>query len=446
MGHERDEQVIFVKDLLFAALYQWRRILIAALAFAVLIGGIVGISQWRSASASPSEELVQEELAKYETQKLLLEKAVADAENLVESQEQYNTNSAIMALDPYNIYKATIELTVQTDYQILPEMSYQNPDYTGAFLHAYAVYLGGDQIIQTAAQAMNTENKYMRELITFTDGGSETRSLSISIIYTSAEGAQKILDIFLGSLGQAKEQICQSIGEHSVNVIASSVDECIDLTITEKQAAAQTRLEDLRVSLEDAQAQLSALQAPVFGTTASIRKALIFFILGGIAGAGLIACAAWFTHIAGGKVYSARTLTNKTGLRILGCVPGKEHRNPVDRWLRKLEGRCLCKEQLSVVAAAVRSYCKDTKQLLIVGDCSPSDQELIAQAIQFSGVQVRVCGSLLRSAEAHDALRECDTVLLVEKCGCSRYHNVQQTIERISDQSKQLIGCILLEG
>lgn len=446
MEHEKNEQVIFIKDLLFAALYQWRRILIVAVIFALVIGGLVGVSQWRSATTSPSEDVIQEEMAKYETQKLLLEKAVTDAEKLVESQEQYSTNSVVMSLDPYNIYKATIELTVQTDYQILPEMSYQNPDYTAAYLHAYAVYLGSDQVVQAAAQAVETENKYLRELITITDGGSTTKSLSISIIYPTAEGAQTLRDTFLSYLDQAKKHISETIGEHKINVISSSVDQFIDLTITEKQIAAQDRLEVLRLNLKDAQQQLNTLQTPAFGTSASIRKAVIFAILGGILGAGLIACAAWFTHIAGGKVYSARTLVNKTGIKVLGCVPARDCKNPVDRWLKKLEGRCLSADQLSVTAAAVRNYCKDAKSLLIVGDSDPADQELIAKALQESGIQVRIGGSLLRNAPAHEALWECDAVVLAEKCGTSRYNNVLQTMACICDQDKPLIGCILLEG
>lgn len=444
MAHERDEQVIFVKDLLFAALYQWRKILIAGIAVAVLVGGIMGIAQWRAASSTPSEEVVQEEVEKYETQRELLKKAVEDAEKLIESQELYHANSSLMALDPYNVYKATVELTIPTgDRAVSTDPS---ADYTGAFLRAYAVYLSSDEIINEAAQATQTEAKYLREMVIFTDGKEATRSLNITVLYPNAEGAQKILDAILGHMDQAKEQVRQNVGDHRVSVVASSVNACIDLTVIEKQTDAMEHMEDLEENLENAQAQLAALQTPFFGSGTSTKKIVILAILGGILGAGLVACVVWFDHIAGGKVYSARTLKNKTGLRILGCAPARKVKNPIDLWLKKLERRCVQDDQLAIITANAVNYCADNAPLLITGDCDAADMEKMAETLKASGIQVIACGSLLRSPEALAALPQCGSVLLVEKCGRSRYSHVLQIMERVEDQQKNLIGCVILDG
>lgn len=105
MEKERNDQVIFVKDLLFAALYQWRWIIAAALVFAIILGGAVGFSQFKNASNTASAEAVQAAMDSYENEKLLLEKKVEDAQKMVESQEEYNLESAVMALDPYGPYQ-----------------------------------------------------------------------------------------------------------------------------------------------------------------------------------------------------------------------------------------------------------------------------------------------------------------------------------------------------
>lgn len=443
MEHENKEQVVFVKDLLFAALYQWRRILAAALVFALLFGCATFLSLQKKASAVPSGEEAQAVMDEYSRQKLLLEKMAENAQNLVSSQEAYQMESTLMHLDPYAVYKATIELTVQA--QTDPDTLYSGIDTVSPYLHAYAVYLRSDPVMNAIADAVGLKSKYLTELIGLVDGGATTRSLSVTVSYPTAEGAQQILTMLMDALEDAQAPIRQSIGEHTVSIVTSGVGECIDLAIIELQNAAVKRLDTLRTQLSSVQTKLSSLKAPSLSSQISTKRIVIFAILGAILGAGLVACAAWICHIADGRVYSARVLRNKTCVRVLGCVPMRK-RGPVDRWLRKLEGRSTGEDCLDVAAATVRNYCTGIQNLMIVGSCDTESQEAVAQALKALGVQATACGSLLHSAEALNALPACDAALLVEKCGCSRYTHILQTMERIADQEKPLLGCVLLDG
>lgn len=442
MEKERIDQVVFIKDLLFAALYQWRRIIAVALIFAVMLGGIVGVAQWKSTADVASDEVIQAAIKDYENQKLLLDKVVEDAQRKVDSQEEYSMESTLMALDPYGIYRATVELTVLSD----KEIQYETADNAPAILHAYSVYLSSDQVISEIAEEMNMKPKYLTELILMENGGSETKSLSITVHYPTAEGAQTILDALMSALAQAKLEITENLGAHKSSIVASSVDERIDLTIIEKQEEAAQRLEKLQTALVDAQSQRSALNAPSFGTSASIRKVVLFAIIGAILGAGIVACCAWVGHIASNKVYSARVLKNKTGLRVLGCVPSSKKKNAIDRWLRKLEGRALREDSLAIAVATAKNYCDNGESLLVAGCCDQEELTLIALELTKLGIQATAGGCLLQSAAALEQLPLCDKVLLVEKCGCSKYGNILLAAERIADQNKPLIGCILFEG
>ena len=84
--------------------------------------------------------------------------------------------------------------------------------------------------------------------------------------------------------------------------------------------------------------------------------------------------------------------------------------------------------------------------MLIAGDCAQADMAPIAEALKNLGVNVTVGGSLLRDPGAPEKLPAADCVLLVEKCGCSNYANILLTAERIADQNKPLLGCVLVEG
>lgn len=442
MEKERNDQVVFIKDLLFAALYQWRPIVAAALVFAVLLGGLVGVSQWKATSNTVSEEEIQAAMEAYENEKQLLDKVVEDAKKKVINQENYIVESALMNLDPYSIYRATVELSVLSD----KEVQYETADNTAAILHAYSVYLRSDQVVSQIAEEVDMEPKYLTELIWALNGGKDTKSLSITVSFPTAEGAQKILDSLMAALAQAKEEITENLGEHNSSVVTSGVDLRIDLSIVERQEEATKRLDALRIALEEAMAQQSALAAPAFGASASIKKVVLFAIIGGILGAGFMACCAWVSHIAGNKVYSCRVLKNKTGMRVLGCVPAAEKKNPIDRLLRKLEGRNLDENALAVAVATARNYCENDQKLLVVGEGAPEEQALVSQALNALGVQATACGNLLQSAAALEQLPQCDKVLLVEKCGCSKYADILLSTERIADQNKPLIGCILFEG
>ena len=442
MENQNNEQVIFVKDLLFAALYQWRRIVAAALLFAVALGVFSLFSEIRKSSLAPSEQEKQAAYEQYEQTKQLLTTQLETAEKLYASQKEYYKSSVYVKLDPYHVYQATIELTVPVNPEILYAINAAPQDNVGAILYAYKAYLSSDPVIAAVAKEMDLEAKYLWELIHF--GYSEaTRSLSMTVNYTTQEGAQKLLDLFLVYFQQAQQQVKDRAGDHVSNIVVSSVNERIDQSLTSTQSNAKTHLENLEAEVAAVQEALGALSEPVFtSSSVSVKKVVLLAAVGAVLGSFLIAGIAWLGYISNGKVYSARTLRSATGIRVLGCLPVKERKNAVDRWLRKLEGRST-EPQLDVIAAAVRNCCPG-KKLLITGDAT--QQEALSQELQKLGLQPCVCGNLLDNTQALEALPSCDAVLLVESCGSSQYTQILQTAERVADQNKPIIGCVLLEG
>lgn len=431
MEKNKNEQVIFVKDLVFSAFYKWRWIVAMALVFALVLGGIAGIIQWKNTSNATSENA---EASNAETKKQQLDKAVEDAQMMVASQEEYNLNSIIMNLNPYSVYKATLQLTVLTNDDIMHEAA----DTTSAVLQAYSAHLNSDKVIDTLAQQMKMESKYLAELITTANSGSTTKSLTVNVVYPDKAGAEAILNGLKAELEKAAVEITEKMGEHSYSY-ATSVDERVDLTIIDKQNEAIKRQDTLLAALATAQQQRDALD----GFPLSV---VLFAVLGAFLGAALVAGYACFKHIISNKVYSARVLRNRTGLRVLDCVPANGKKNAIDQWLRKLEGRSLDENCLNVAAANVRNYCLNANNVLITGDCSQADMAPVADALKNLGVNVAVGGSLLRDPSALEKLPSCDCVLLIEKCGCSEYANILLSAERIADQNKPLLGCVLIEG
>lgn len=445
MEYEKKEQVIFVKDLLFAALYQWRKILIGAVILALILGGVSFLNQRKAAETTLSDEEAQSALAEFEENKARLEQDLENTEKALTNQENYLSQSPIMLMDPYGVYQASIEVTVQSDYQILPGMQYQNPDYTSAILRAYTVYLTGDEVINTIAASLSHESKYFTEMVSITNGGGDTRSLSIYISYPTRDGAQQIADMFTDYLSQAQKQISQNGFEHEIKVISSSVNERIDHSVTTKQQSARSNLEELKTRISTLETELNALTMPTLVTGISKKKVVLFAMIGAILGAGLVACVAWLNHIAGGKIYSPRTLTNKTGIRVLGSIPVSAHRS-VDKWLRKLEGRSVGDNHAALAAANIRYYCKDAKSILLLMDCAEEQCQPVLDAIAQAGITANIHNSPLCSAEALAAIPNADAVVVFGQCGVSRYNDAEKIAELLADQGKLLAGYVLLDG
>ena len=169
MNAEKKVHEVNLKNMLFFALYQWKKMLVGAVIFAIALGCFKGYTAWKTATdpelAAQYEQEYNAALSEYESKKSSLEKSVAEAQENVDKQSEYLENSVLMQMDYRNFYEAKLTLYISTDYQILPEMTYQNPDSSNLILASYAAALDNDQILMEVAEAMGLELKYMKELV-----------------------------------------------------------------------------------------------------------------------------------------------------------------------------------------------------------------------------------------------------------------------------------------
>lgn len=429
MEQERDDQVIYLKDLIFVVLYRWRRVLAAGLALGLVLGAVSAASLWKGRNAQASlapEALLQEQ---------------QEAQDLLDRHMAYRNNSVLLQLDPYCVYSASWELTVDTGYRIQPDQGYQAPDITEPLLNAYGVEIS-NTVAADMAEALNTEPQYLQEVLQITQNIG-TRSLSVKIRCKDAQTAQTLLKLLDDSLTYLQTHATEAVGQHTVKVLGSSVQQVVDLTVTQSLTKAMEQQAALEKSLAEARKAVSAAQTQPEGM--SLKKAVILTALGLFGGMFAVACWEWVRHIAGDRIYSRRTFQNKTGLRVLGCTAGTRIRNGIDRWLRKLEGRSADLGHMEIVATHIANRCGQQK-LMVVGSAAEESRRLLLEALKKAGVQAVDYGSILDSAQAMKALPDYETVLLAEQCMVSKYTEATKTAEIIADHGKALLGCVLLDS
>lgn len=449
MDNERDEQVVFLKDLLFAVLYQWKLILAAALVLAVLLGGYKAFFSFETVNPDDQEKY-QTELEKYELKKTALEQAAATIERNLAGQKAYLEESVMMRLDPYAFYEAAMVLYIDNGYQIMPGSDYQDPDNINSILQAYQLAFTRDPIISKLAGEMNLEARYLQELLKVTVRGtadSSSHVLTVTVCYSDQAGAERILAALEDRLEAISTQINSSVGSHSVDVVSETCNLRTDVTLATTQKAETDRVNTLMTDLDKTKTSLKNLQKParIDDSGTDVAK---YAILGAAAGMVLVAAFACVAHIAGEKVYSQRVLEARTAVNVIAKLadPKKKWRNPVDRWLRKQEGRAVDRpEARKLAATVVRSCCADGKTLLITGDAGRETCRALAEALELKNMTVIPCGSLLEDPEAVEALASCDCVMLAEKRGRSRYENISRAVAQINSRGRKLIGCVLYE-
>lgn len=457
MENTKNEQVIYLKDLIFVALRQWRRILIVAVIGALVAGGFSGISGWNSLKDVEAQEydLAQYQLAQesYEIKKESLEQQISTLEDGIAHQQTYLEESALMHLDPYDYYEGYLSLYVDTGYQILPGMDYQNPDKTTAVIANYDVILKGEESLRAIAGQMGMEEKYLLELIT-TENPSQNRSmLNIQVKCPNQEDAEKLLNAFYQQLQAAKEKVAEAVAEHEIVVIEQHVRQQIDTNLSKLQQGEVDRLIELMNTLDAVQQEKNELELPMIQTVSGFsvwKKIVVITILGGVLGAFAVVCVAWVMHISGGKIYSAKMLQSWTGVKVLGSVPAPEPNNRIDRWLRKLERKESCDpaEKIKLIALNTASFVADTKRVLITGSVDTEYSSLLADALRQTApnTEVVVSGNILCSADAIKALTQTDMVVLVETCKVSRYDEVASKVKLIGDHGKSIVGCVLFNS
>ena len=253
-------------------------------------------------------------------------------------------------------------------------------------------------------------------------------------------------------LNKLKPQVVSTIGEHAINIVNNSVGSGVDLAHAETLAIQEQKLIDLQTSLKVKQDEFEALEEPTkdtFSMFSAVKSAVKFGVIGGVLGAGIVVVIVCVVFLMSDKVYSAKELKERYGVKVLGALPGKTCKCPIDQWLNKLEGRVFEADEAvrnGLIAQNVRNNIGEMKNLLILGTVDRVLVEAIAKALKDALPEITVVsgGNMLKDVDTLKNLPECDGVVLVEACGVSKHGDIALEIEKATDLGKSVLGCVVI--
>lgn len=449
------EQEIDLKDLLFAVLYRWRLILVIAVLFAVLLGGYRLVTTYRAQTnpqvLAEAQDAYQKALEIYENDAAIIDSDMQTLMSDVEEQMDYMDHSVLMNMNPYNVWEAKTAFFVRPEIESAPDMMYQSLGYADAILQTYALSLSGSDFRQEVADQAGIELPYLNELIAIT---SENNLLTLQVRYEEEEGARMIMDYLVDGVKQFRREIADSVGDHVITKVSSSVDSVVDLDLIEAQEGRQQRLTLLNDNLKQKQTELDSLTEPEdmsAPAASALKSGIKYGVLGGVLGAFMVVFFVCVVFLMSDKLYSAKQLKSYCGVKILGTLPLPSGRKgAVDRWLNRLEGRAVPgaeENEYALAAVNILNYAGNVKTLLVAGTAEPEKVSGVAEQLssRLPGIQVVPAGNMLQDSETLKKLPECDGVVLVEQCRRSAYGQVKAEVEKATDLRKPVIGCVVFE-
>lgn len=462
MNYENQERELNLKAMFISAARHWRGMLIAALVLALLLGGVKVLGGLRSVADEKANAALMEayeaDCLAYADKLAALNTKIQMVEEDISQQREYLENSILMQMDHHNACVATVSLVVYAPGTLEEGTAQQNSTLAYVIADAYRVAMLDGRMINKAAEALNMDARYLQELISLPcEVEDETQKgplVTVNVRCKDMETGEKVVSMLLEALGTVYQQVAEGVAPHTINVVGNSVTMKVDDELAVRQAEEDDRLLEYNDLLEEYQEMVEELTVPVMpelGIGGTVKSAVKYALVGAVVGVFLVAAWACVAFAVGDKVYSAEELRSRFGILLLGKVSLNKRRTFfVDKWLDRLENRGKTPEEgaYSVIRANVRNYSAGVDTLLIAGGAGSEAAEQVARELakELPGVTLLPGGSLLECPDAVEALGKCGGVILVERCGVSRYSAVSRELELIESVRKPLLGCVTLEA
>lgn len=466
------EKEINLKRLFYKALKHWRVAAVVGIASAVVVGGtkctmeLVKISDPEIRMERQLE--YQGELALYQQEGDLIRKEIDTIELSLIQQEDYNENSVLMEIDPYNEWRGSIDFYVETDWKIMPDSSYQNQNLANQIVRVYNTYITNGELYQYVIDRLDAplEIRYLREVLS---GSADATNFLIhfTVRGVTQEECQKLLALIEEGMRAKQTEILETVGEYELLTTNNVTYSQINYELEQSQKDNLQAVSDLNTALATKQFEQleweraeKKIVAPVISKLDAVKEGLKWAAL-----TGTIAVVVIFVLYSLGYVLS-KLVQDRDEFDGWGCFVAELPRSYKKRsfqWVDRLVGKWFLgnvqaneyETRLSAVAkqmgeAAKLSSQKTEPTLALVGDLPQEELVALATSMQkaksVTGVRFVVAGNPLLEAEAIESILTADDVVLVAKQEYTKKETVYQMREQVQGLKKALAAVVLTDA
>lgn len=464
-------------DMLWTILYAWRMILVCGVLFAGLLSGLkyVKDSQSNTEMGNVSAESLRMSLTDDEIR--LLDRTIIENEAIerqFKNNTEYQKNSILMNIDPYNKNQVALQYYVDSGYAF--DLSKEvKQDYTKGLMSSYIAHISSGKITEECAANMNLEdNRYLEELITTEPDMESQQAIVSNSVFTvfvtgkDMEQARMIADVVKEKLKEYQGELASKIGAHDLVLISDHEQIVQDTALGEQQAKIEATNYNLRLQQDNLKSKLSAQQLQILNlgqaeeieTDASVAKtefSLKYLLLGFIIGSFLACFVVALMYIFDARLRNEKELQEFYGLRIFGILDrtpsSKKLFSFVDRCLDSLSGRKrgVLEEELEIAMTNLMVTCKKSglDKLFFTTELhlDESEQKLVNQIVarmKKEGFEVVFEVNMMQNTMALMQMSKIGKVVLVEKAKQTKYHELEHELILCKEQDADVIGVVVI--
>lgn len=466
------EKEINLKRLLYKALKNWRVAAVVGIVGALAVGGTkCAIEMTKIFDPEVIEERQTEylgELALYQQKGEAIRKDIDKTETSISQQEEYNENSILMKIDPYNEWRGSIDFYVETDYKIMPDLSYQDQNIASQIVYVYNTYITNGELYQYIIDRLETktEIRYLREVL---NASVDTQNFLIhfTVRDVSEETCGKLLTLVEEGMRAKQTEILESVGQYKLLVTNSSSYSQVNYELEESQKSNLQAVEDLKTSLTAKQFERlewkrdeKNIKEPVISRLDAIKVGIKTAVFTGVIAGFLIVLFYGVSYL------FSKLVQDRDEFDGWGCFVAelpRQYKKRRFRWVDRIISRWflgnvkaneyetrLASAAKQIGEAAKLSYAVAEPVLVLAGDLPKEELETLAASMQklksAGGVRFVAAGNPLLEVGAIDAILQADGIVLAAKQEYTKRETIYQIKEQIRELKKPLTAVVLTEA
>ncbi len=329
MEQQTYEREIDLIQLIKAMLKKLWIMVLAGIVGAVLLGAYKLIPMIRNLNnpeaLAKQEEAYQDNMDTYEKNLAQIEKEIENLNTSIERQEEYNEESVLMQINPYDKAVGTVQYYIDTNYQIILEYIYQNPDITKSVLNAYASIAQNGTMYQYLQDNMKEQMdiRYLQEIVKV-NVDYTNYMINVSVYHKSEEECEELLRLVKKCFNSYQKTVEEHIGSHDMQMVTESSYITVDLTLEETQKTNRNKVDSLLESLEKKQKEKEELKEPAknaVSMTGVIKSGVKYILVGGILGGFLAAAVIFFMILIDTTIKDEKDVAFYLDLPVLAAIP-----------------------------------------------------------------------------------------------------------------------------
>lgn len=451
------EEEIDLKQLMVYVFRKWRTIIVAAIVLGLLLGGLKATKGFIDLQDPEKvEESIKEaelEQQNYDTAKAQLINQIAEYNRQIDDYQKYQDNSLYMKIDPYAVYKESITYVVTTDYQIVPNMTYQTLNWMGPVLSAYTTVANSvtlkDLSPEGRAGLSEEWDADSLEKLVKVETNTNDGKLTITASAESENRAKAILQAVKEKVEANQKSVAEAAGEHKLSMISEKSTVTVDQTIINDRENKLKNITALREAADRAVEKYNKLSEPKdksLSVKNAIKGGIKFVILGCAAGAFLCCFVYALQYLMNGKLNDIEGLKGRYRTRILAVLPKERKNGAIDQILDRVErgqengrtGEII----LYIVGASLGG--KANTNIAVVGTVSEEIRKQVAEKLnQSESITVYDAGNILKDPEAVCNVKTANSVIFVEEKNVSSVADIERETELLKSMGVRLEGFII---